>query len=349
VEHRNGSTHIALDGNRHKSTESNKFHVNLSMEKGVPTQVSLSCSDLNGTSTLTRFTPDQNPPLDKLKGPIIIGQEYGYSQVIDMTKTFAQNQTLLNTDFATIAEFDAFVAEHYGRGVLNNGVTKAERRAGALYVYPNPETGTRDYFVMRTLEAGAFPTDQTSDQGWKYLGSADDHINFAFNPIKLNRAEGVSVEARVQSYFGVSRLLTWDERTSTTWDNASNAVFVGQIEGENHYFIQKRPGEGEAFPTRRASNQDWIWLGSDSSIQETLTELNRDLASFERMLLEWYQQDAMGVWGSDGQRGNVNDIYQYAFRGGYHYYRLKVTKYGYFPYPTDPNPTNGHWEYLGQF
>ncbi|MGU3227306.1 M66 family metalloprotease [Vibrio cholerae] len=349
MEYRNGSTHIALDGNRHKSTESNKFHVNLSMEKGVPTQVSLSCSDLNGTSTLTRFTPDQNPPLDKLKGPIIIGQEYGYSQVIDMTKTFAQNQTLLNTDFATIAEFDAFVAEHYGRGVLNNGVTKAERRAGALYVYPNPETGTRDYFVMRTLEAGAFPTDQTSDQGWKYLGSADDHINFAFNPIKLNRAEGVSVEARVQSYFGVSRLLTWDERTSTTWDNASNAVFVGQIEGENHYFIQKRPGEGEAFPTRGASNQDWIWLGSDSSIQETLTELNRDLASFERMLLEWYQQDAMGVWGSDGQRGNVNDIYQYAFRGGYHYYRLKVTKYGYFPYPTDPNPTNGHWEYLGQF
>ncbi|MBF4354189.1 hypothetical protein, partial [Vibrio anguillarum] len=69
------------------------------------------------------------------------------SQVVDTTKTFAQNQTLLNTDFATIAEFDAFVAEHYGRGVLNNGVTKAERRAGALYVYPNPETGTRDYFV----------------------------------------------------------------------------------------------------------------------------------------------------------------------------------------------------------
>ncbi|CSB96900.1 ToxR-activated gene A lipoprotein [Vibrio cholerae] len=340
---------VQLSASRHAGNESNKFHVNLSMEHGVPTQVSLHCSNREGETELTRMTPDQNPPLDKLKGPIIIGQEYGYSQVIDMTKTFAQNQTLLNTDFATIAEFDAFVAEHYGRGVLNNGVTKAERRAGALYVYPNPETGTRDYFVMRTLEAGAFPTDQTSDQGWKYLGSADDHINFAFNPIKLNRAEGVSVEARVQSYFGVSRLLTWDERTSTTWDNASNAVFVGQIEGENHYFIQKRPGEGEAFPTRGASNQDWIWLGSDSSIQETLTELNRDLASFERMLLEWYQQDAMGVWGSDGQRGNVNDIYQYAFRGGYHYYRLKVTKYGYFPYPTDPNPTNGHWEYLGQF
>lgn len=340
---------VQLSASRHAGNESNKFHVNLSMEHGVPTQVSLHCSNREGETELTRMTPDQNPPLDKLKGPIIIGQEYGYSQVIDMTKTFAQNQTLLNTDFATIAEFDAFVAEHYGRGVLNNGVTKAERRAGALYVYPNPETGTRDYFVMRTLEAGAFPTDQTSDQGWKYLGSADDYINFAFNPIKLNRAEGVSVEARVQSYFGVSRLLTWDERTSTTWDNASSAVFVGQIEGENHYFIQKRPGEGEAFPTRGASNQDWIWLGSDSSIQETLTELNRDLASFERMLLEWYQQDTMGEWGSDGQRGTVNDIYQYAFRGGYHYYRLKTASYGYFPWPTESNPSNHQWEYLGQF
>ncbi len=340
---------VQLSASRHAGNESNKFHVNLSMEHGVPTQVSLHCSNREGETELTRMTPDQNPPLDKLKGPIIIGQEYGYSQVIDMTKTFAQNQTLLNTDFATIAEFDAFVAEHYGRGVLNNGVTKAERRAGALYVYPNPETGTRDYFVMRTLEAGAFPTDQTSDQGWKYLGSADDYINFAFNPIKLNRAEGVSVEARVQSYFGVSRLLTWDERTSTTWDNAPSAVFVGQIEGENHYFIQKRPGEGEAFPTRGASNQDWIWLGSDSSIQEYLTDLNRDLASFERMLLEWYQQDTMGEWGSDGQRGTVNDIYQYAFRGGYHYYRLKTASYGYFPWPTESNPSNHQWEYLGQF
>ncbi|AMG01880.1 M66 family metalloprotease [Vibrio mimicus] len=340
---------VALNATRHNAAESNKFHVNLSMENGVPTQVSLSCSDQMGEAQLARFTPDQTPPLDDLKGPIIIGQEYGYSQVVNMTKIFAQNDTLLSTDFATIAEFDAFVAEYYGRGVLNNGVTKAERRVGALYVYPNPETGTRDYFVMRMVDAGAFPIDQTSNQGWKYLGSADDHVNFAFNPIKLNRADGLSIETRVKSYFGVSRLLTWDERTSTTWDNASSTVFVGQIEGENHYFIQKRPGEGEAFPTRGASNQDWIWLGSDSSIQEYLAELNRNLASFERVLLEWYQQDAMGVWGSDGQRGKVNDIYQYAFRGGYHYYRLKVSKYGHFPYPTALNSTNGNWEYLGQF
>lgn len=349
VEHRNGSTSIALAGNRHKATESNKFHVNLSMEKGVPTQVSLSCSDVNGETELTQFTPDQNPPLDELKGPIIIGQEYGYSQVIDMTKTFAQNDALVSTDFATIAEFDAFVAQQYGRGILNNGLTKTERRAGALYVFANPETGTRDYFVMRTVEAGDFPTDQTSNQGWKYLGSADDHVNFAFNPIKLNRADGVSIEARVKSYFGVSRLLTWDERTSTTWEDAQSAVFVGQIEGENHYFIQKRPGEGDAFPIHGDSNQDWYFLGSDSTIQAYLSELNRDLASFERALLEWYQQDAMGVWGSDGQRGNVNDIYQYGFRGGYHYYRLKVTKYSYFPFPTDPSPSNHQWEYLGQF
>ncbi|ENM5934777.1 peptidase M66 [Vibrio mimicus] len=350
VEFASGVTQqVALSATRHQATESNKFHVNLSMEKGVPTQVSLSCSDVNGETELTQFTPDQNPPLDELKGPIIIGQEYGYSQVIDMTKTFAQNDALVSTDFATIAEFDAFVAQQYGRGILNNGLTKIERRAGALYVFANPETGTRDYFVMRTVEAGDFPTDQTSNQGWKYLGSADDHVNFAFNPIKLNRAGGVSIEARVKSYFGVSRLLTWDERTSTTWENAQSAVFVGQIEGENHYFIQKRPGEGDAFPIHGDSNQDWYFLGSDSTIQAYLSELNRDLASFERALLEWYQQDAMGVWGSDGQRGNVNDIYQYGFRGGYHYYRLKVTKYSYFPFPTDPSPSNHQWEYLGQF
>ncbi|TXY05692.1 M66 family metalloprotease [Vibrio mimicus] len=350
VEFASGLTQkVALSATRHQATESNKFHVNLSMEKGVPTQVSLSCSDVNGETELTQFTPDQNPPLDELKGPIIIGQEYGYSQVIDMTKTFAQNDVLVSTDFATIAEFDAFVAQQYGHGILNNGLTKTERRAGALYVFANPETGTRDYFVMRTVEAGDFPTDQTSNQGWKYLGSADDYVNFALNPIKLNRADGVSIEARVKSYFGVSRLLTWDERASTTWEDAQSAVFVGQIEGENHYFIQKRPGEGDAFPIHGDSNQDWYFLGSDSTIQAYLSELNRDLASFERALLEWYQQDAMGVWGSNGQRGNVNDIYQYGFSGGYHYYRLKVTKYSYFPFPTDPSPSNHQWEYLGQF
>lgn len=349
IEQGRGVTKVAVAGNRHKSTESNKFHVNLSMENGVPTQVSLRCSDQNGETLLTRFTPDQNPPLDQLKGPIIIGQEYGYSQVIDMTTMFANNTTLMRTDFATIAEFDAFIAEHYGRGTLNNGVTKTERRAGAVYVYPNPQTGTRDYFAMRSVEAGEFPTTQTSNQGWKYLGSADEHINFAFNPIKLNRVNGFSTAVRVQNYFGLSRLMSWDERTLTTWDDNPGAVFVGQIDGENHYFIQKRPGQGDVFPMHGESNQDWFFLGSDRSIQDELLDLNRDLASFERALLEWYKQDSMGVWGRDGQRGQINDIYQYAFRGGYHYYRLKVTKYGYFPYPTDANPSNSNWEYLGQF
>ncbi|POB69283.1 hypothetical protein CRN59_15605, partial [Vibrio vulnificus] len=83
--------------------------------------------------------------------------------------------------------------------------------------------------------------------------------------------------------------------------------------------------------------------------QAYLDELNRDLASFERAVLQWHQQEVMGEWGSHGQRGKVNDIYQYAFRGGYHYYRLKTESYGYFPWPTDGNATNHQWEYLGQF
>ncbi len=350
VEFANGaSERVVLNASRHSVNDSNKFHVNLAMDNGVPTQVRLSCSDRNGETELTRFTPEQNPPIADLKGPIIIGQEYGYRQVVDMTQTFAQNDTLLNEDFATITQFDAFVAEHYGRGLLNNGVTHAERRAGALYVFANPETGSRDYFVMRTVEAQAFPTNQTSNGDWKYLGSADDYVNFTFNPIAFDRAEGLRIEERVKGYFAASRLLSWEERHSTAWGSTENAVFVGQIEGENHYFIQKRPGEGDAFPTNAASNQDWYFLGSDSTIQAYLDELNRDLASFERALLEWYQQDAMGIWGSDGQRGKVNDIYQYAFRGGYHYYRLKTTSYGYFPWPTDNNSSNHQWAYLGQF
>ncbi|MGI2805976.1 M66 family metalloprotease [Vibrio vulnificus] len=350
VEFANGaSERVLLNASRHSVNESNKFHVNLPMDNGVPTSVALSCADANGETQIAHLTPDQTPPIDQLKGPIIIGQEYGYSQVVDMTQTFAQNDTLLNEDFATIAQFDAFVAEHYGRGTLNNGVTHAERRAGALYVFANPETGSRDYFVMRTVEAQAFPTNQTSNGDWKYLGSAEDHINFAFNPLKFDRSSESAVEAKVTSYFGLSRLMSWDERTTTTWQTMNSAVFVGQIDGENHYFIQKRPGEGDAFPTNGEANQDWYFLGNDSTIQAYLDELNRDLASFERAVLQWHQQEVMGEWGSHGQRGKVNDIYQYAFRGGYHYYRLKTESYGYFPWPTDGNATNHQWEYLGQF
>ncbi|OCH25287.1 M66 family metalloprotease [Aliivibrio sp. 1S128] len=69
---------IALNDTRHNSRESNKFHVNLPMDNH-PARISLTCTSGNGDITMldAQDTP-RNPAVDALKGPIIIGQDYGY-------------------------------------------------------------------------------------------------------------------------------------------------------------------------------------------------------------------------------------------------------------------------------
>ncbi|STQ77019.1 M66 family metalloprotease [Grimontia hollisae] len=346
--HDGSQEQIQLANSRHNGTESNKFHVNLPMT--VPAQVTLSCEDAQGETVLDTLTPDQNPPIDKLNGPVVIGQEQGYRQVVKAMPTFNEHQGLKTMDFASFSEFDAYVAAHWGGGEINNGVTSNARRTGALYVYANPNTGTRDYFIMADENAGPMPNNRQSNDDWHFLGSADDHVNLALNPVKLNRNSGVDTATRVAQYFGQDRVLSWDERTTTKWGESENAVFATGTEesGERRYFIQKRPGQGGEFPWY-GSNDDWYFVGSDTTIERLVTKLKSSVTTFEDELLTWYKQDTMHEWGDNGTYGNVNDIYVYHFRGGEHYYRLKTHRYGYFPWPTDPNASNHEWEYLGRY
>ncbi len=221
---------------------------------------------------------------------------------------------------------------------------------GALYVFPNPVTGSRDYFLMRSSDAGDMPLNQASNNGWKYLGSADNYVNLSFNPIRLVRGDATT-EERVSAYFDQSRLLTSDERLNTGWGSQENAVFVSDRDanGDKSYFIQKRPGAGGEFPVGGQSDADWHYLGNDADIEALVAELNSDSATFEQHILDWYKQDRMREWGDNGTNGTVNDIYVYHFRGGIHYYRLKDANYWYFPWPTGENPNNADWEYLGRF
>ncbi|AUI85964.1 peptidase M66 [Vibrio azureus] len=346
VERADGSSEsIAVANSRIKASESNKFHINLAQQP-IPTNVTLSCTDTNGEQILDILIPDQNPAIDELAGPVIIGQEYGYQHYVDEQVTFVNNTTLNSIDFGFIAEFDKFVAEHYGAGVLNHGPSIQERRAGALYVYQNPITGTRDYFLMRNLAAAQFPTDQTDNSGWKYLGSADDHVNFAFNPVEIDRSETDNAQ-RIAQYFKQSELLTWEQRIST---QIENLIFVDtDASGERRYFMQRRLGADSSFPSYNGSSTDWRFLGSDTDINQYIDLLNSSLVQFEAELLKWHKQEQMGVWGSNDHKGTINDIYAYQFRGGHHYYRLISSSYWYFPWPTSDNPSNGNWHYLGHF
>ncbi|WP_162270808.1 M66 family metalloprotease [Photobacterium aquimaris] len=282
---------------------------------------------------------------------ITIGKGLGYDLAIESQPLFTEQSDLENLDFETMNQFDLWVADRYGKGELNNGVTHKRKRAGAVYVHINTELNTRDYFLMKTITAGEFPTDHHSNHDWKYLGSAESYVNFDFNPLKLNRQNLSNIE-RVKNYFEQSALFTWDQRTTTTWDSSNSAVFINPTaEGVNEYFIQRTPAQGGEFPTNKASNRDWIYLADDNSLNQLILEMSTNQAVFEQLVLDWYKQDSFGNWGDNGQTGNVGDIFTYHFHDGKtHYYRLKTTSYGYFPWPSEsPDPSNGHWQYISHY
>ncbi|PSV15200.1 glycosyl transferase [Photobacterium kishitanii] len=79
VEAENGEiSNIALSGSRHNSNESNKLHVNLPADNH-PARITIECASTTGSESVldTVMTP-RNPAVADLKGPVIIGQEYGY-------------------------------------------------------------------------------------------------------------------------------------------------------------------------------------------------------------------------------------------------------------------------------
>lgn len=282
---------------------------------------------------------------------VTIGKGLGYDLAIESQPLFTEQSDLENLDFETMNQFDLWVADRYGKGELNNGVTHKRKRAGAVYVHVNTELNTRDYFLMKTITAGEFPTDHHSNHDWKYLGSAEAYVNFDFNPLKLNRQNLSNIE-RIKNYFEQSALFTWDQRATTSWDTSSSAVFINPTaEGVNEYFIQRTPAQGDEFPTNKASNRDWIYLADDNSLNQLLLEMSTNQAVFEQLALDWYKQDSFGNWGDNGKKGNVGDIYDYHFHDGKtHYYRLKTTSYGYFPWPSEsPDPSNGHWQYISHY
>ncbi|WP_394389749.1 M66 family metalloprotease [Shewanella woodyi] len=282
---------------------------------------------------------------------VTVGKDHGYRAAIDTRPELVDNQALSALDFTTVAEFDTWVADNYGSKVLNNGVTLASEKVGALYVNPNQVTGSRDYWLKKTIAMSAIPHSPQSNDDWKYLGSAAAFVNMSFNPITLDRSNS-SVDDKILTYFAQEKLLNWDERTSTHWGLLENAVFASEPKGDEtkQYFIQKRPGQGGAFPTDKQSNIDWHYLGDETSIEADIAELNSNQSLFEQRLLAWYKQEQIGQWGSDGQYGIVGDVYEYDFDGKIHYYRLKTGWYSYFPHPNQgAEASDKHWQYLGHF
>ncbi|GAL04439.1 TagA-related protein [Photobacterium aphoticum] len=315
-----------------------------------------------------QYVAEQNPSFDSLgevaltertftanseypQRAITFGQGQGYDHGVEHAPTFAQISELANRDFVSIGEFERelLTLEAYqlfaGNYRINDGHRANARFIGALYAQWNEETGTRDYFMMKQVDAGAMPLDQQSNVGWKFLGSAQTYVNMDLNPILIDR-EGDDHATRMQQYFGVEALLTWDQRATTT---QPFAIFVQtQEDGSRAYFMQKWRVKAK-FPSGEYSNADWLFITNDQLLTEQLV-IWQDQGVFEQDLLDWYRQDRMREWGDDGQWGTPGDVYEYDFQGGRHYYRLKTGWYGYFPWPSaSADPSDKHWQYLGHF
>ncbi|TLS81010.1 hypothetical protein FD722_16810 [Photobacterium damselae subsp. damselae] len=276
----------------------------------------------------------------------------GYAQGVEDTLTFAQISQLHNIDYASVAEFERAVLAQgqyqlFGQNASVLSVKQMEAGfVGALFAQSNPETGTRDYFMMKRANAGAMPTDQLSNQDWKYLGNAETYVNFDLNPIRVER-KGLDHSARLKAYYGVEEVLTAEQAgiTSTPYQLFKTRLKDDQL----GYFLQKTAGVVTEMPNGEFSNAEWHFVGSDNSLNETLSRwLNRD--EFEQDVMTWYRQDAIGEYGDTGK---VGDVFLYDFHDGKrHYYQLKTNGYGYFPWPDKPNMddwSNHNWQYLTSF
>ncbi|WP_294032793.1 S6 family peptidase [uncultured Moraxella sp.] len=186
-----------------------------------------------------------------------------------------------------------------------------------IYEYINTHAGNRkDYFILKSGgNAGTyFPTNQTSNQSWEYIGSDK---NTAINTAFTQKMAGE---------------LTWGK-----WGIAGADIYeyINTHAGNRKdYFILKSGGNaGTYFPTNQTSNQHWQYLGSDK-----LTAINAVIKIKDYQSLDW------GKWGTAGA-----DIYEYINTHAGNrtdYFVLKAGGNAGAFYPTNQTSSD-NWEYLG--
>ncbi len=186
---------------------------------------------------------------------------------------------------------------------------------GDIYEYINTHAGNRtDYFILNAAgNAGSFfPTNQTSNNHWTYLGSDKTAaIETAFTQKQSER-------------------FTWGK-----WGVAGSDIYeyINTHAGNRKdYFVLKDGGNARRyFPTQQTDNDSWIYLGSDK-----FTAIKNALKYYDTKALIW------GRWSSAGA-----DIYEYInnHAGNRTDYFVLKGNAGAF-YPTNQTSSDD-WEYLG--
>ena len=293
-------------------------------------------------------------PSEQPRPTIIVGEEFGYGQVISQdlkdTLTFHEQSHLSGTSFHNIQEFSTYISNLYRVSQVQDlNISNIALKIGEIYTKKNLSTGKHEYFKLKKISTIVrFPTESEAENDlWLYLGAADKYINHSIDPLRLTLEEGLTVDQRLLNYFDQEKLLNWSERETIYFSDSDVNLFVydNPYSLKREYFVQKLyiTGSGGWFPTNAESNKAWFYIGNQSDIKVLVDTVTNDYVYFNELVASWYQKSDLKLWDAS-KVGVVGDIYLWNYGGRYNYYRLNTTTYTNFPTPL--GKSNNAWGFL---
>jgi hypothetical protein len=128
------------------------------------------------------------------------------------------------------------------------------QKPGSVYVYDNPYSKKREYFMLKTSTYWYFPTDGKDNQWWRYMG--DEATMKKWFMVELPTAQ--TFDQLVVQWYGVDRLHTWGENNR---QGIPGQLFAYDHNGRRDYF-QLKQSSYWYFPTNQTSNNAWEYLGT---------------------------------------------------------------------------------------
>ncbi|AUW07681.1 hypothetical protein C1N51_29160 (plasmid) [Vibrio campbellii] len=289
-------------------------------------------------------------PVEEPQPTVFIGEENGYDQVrtvaMQKASTFNEIDSILaSKDFSSLGDFMSFIAPHYNQVEVKEWSDSKVGQIGDIYHYANTYTGKQEFFLLKSKQYGYFPTNNTSNQDWKYLGFADKYINETPSPFDI--VQNKTLQEHLSSKFNNDKdVLDWEQRHQF-YEYGLIYKYYNPYNKDTEYFRQVRPIMGHYFPTDKTSNAFWAFIGDEEQFLSRKDRI-KNLEGFKADILDWYKQDRMAEW---GDKAEVGTIFEYKFHDGdVYYFRLTNPSYSYFPWPEDGvGYDHGSWEYMGKF
>lgn len=166
-----------------------------------------------GVKLNTRVIVD---PVEEPQPTVFVGEENGYDQAraVATQKRAAFNEIdsiLSSKDFGSLREFMSFIVVHYDQFEVKQWSGNKVGQIGDIYHYANPYTGKQEFFLLKSKRYDHFPTNQTSNQNWKYLGFADKYLNEMPSPFEI--IQDKTLKEHLSSKFNNDKgVLDWNQR-----------------------------------------------------------------------------------------------------------------------------------------